>query len=81
MDFGRITAALSGWDKWCGGWSQAAAEHAQLGSPILEQGRTRSAGAHLAQAAVYYHLAKFLFTERGPTRTHVHLGVRSVRSG
>jgi dienelactone hydrolase len=60
-DFDRITSALGSWGEWCQGWSQAAAQHAQLGRQALEQGRTRSAGGHLAQAAVYYHFAKFLF--------------------
>jgi pimeloyl-ACP methyl ester carboxylesterase len=61
VDFGRITSALNSWDEWCQGWSQAAAQHAELGHRALQQGRTRSAGGHLAQAAVYYHFAKFLF--------------------
>ena len=52
---------MGSWDEWCQGWSQAAAQHAELGRQALEQGRTRSAGGHLAQAAVYYHFAKFLF--------------------
>jgi hypothetical protein len=30
-DFDRITSALSSWDEWCRGWSEAAALHAQLG--------------------------------------------------
>ena len=54
-DFDRITSALGSWDDWCGGWSQAAAGHEELGTRALAQGRTRSAGGHLAQAAVYYH--------------------------
>ena len=62
-DFDRITAALDSWDDWCAGWSQAAAGHEELGTRALAQGRTRSAGAHLAQAAVYYHFAKFLFVQ------------------
>ena len=61
VDFDRITSALDSWDEWCQGWSQAAAQHAELGQQALEKGRTRSAGGHLAQAAVYYHFAKFLF--------------------
>ena len=54
-DFDRITSALGSWDDWCGGWSQAAAGHEEFGCRALAQGRTRSAGGHLAQAAVYYH--------------------------
>jgi dienelactone hydrolase len=60
-DFERITSGLASWDDWCAGWSAVAAEHEQLGRDALAAGRELSAGAHLAQAAVYYHFAKFLF--------------------
>ena len=60
-DFERITSVLATWDDWCSGWSQVAAEHEQLGRNALAAGRDMSAGAHLSQAAVYYHFAKFLF--------------------
>ena len=60
-DFGRITGSLGSWDGWCAAWSAVAAEHEQLGRDALAAGRELSAGAHLAQAAVYYHFAKFLF--------------------
>jgi dienelactone hydrolase len=60
-DFERITSGLSSWDGWCEAWSAVAAEHEQLGRDALAGHRERSAGAHLAQAAVYYHFAKFLF--------------------
>jgi dienelactone hydrolase len=60
-DFERITSGLATWDDWCAGWSQVAAEHEQLGRNALAVGRDMSAGAHLSQAAVYYHFAKFLF--------------------
>jgi dipeptidyl aminopeptidase/acylaminoacyl peptidase len=60
-DFERITSGLASWDDWCAGWSAVAAEHEQLGRDALAAGREMSAGAHLAQAAVYYHFAKFLF--------------------
>ena len=62
-DFERITAGLTRWDDWCAAWCRAAGEHAELGFTALEQGRTVSAGGHLAQAAVYYHFAKFLFVQ------------------
>src|SRR5207248_10085169 len=56
-------------DDWCAGWSQVAAEHEQLGRNALAAGRGMSAGAHLSQAAVYYHFAKFLFvTDPGQMR-------------
>ncbi len=61
-DFDRITRALDRWEDWCAAWSTVGAEHEQLGRAALAAGREMSAGAHLAQAAVYYHFAKFLFT-------------------
>jgi 2,6-dihydroxypseudooxynicotine hydrolase len=60
-DFERITSGLAAWDDWCAAWSEVAAEHEQLGRDALAAGRDMSAGAHLSQAAVYYHFAKFLF--------------------
>jgi dipeptidyl aminopeptidase/acylaminoacyl peptidase len=60
-DFTRVTSAIASWDEWCGAWSGAAAEHEELGRRALADGRRRSGGDHLAQAAVYYHFAKFLF--------------------
>ena len=62
-DFARITAAISGWEEWCRAWTAAGAEHEALGREALAEGRGRSAGAHLAQAAVYHHFAKFLFVD------------------
>ena len=60
-DFERITSSLQSWADWCAAWSAVAAEHEQLGRDALAAGRQLSAGAHLSQAAVYYHFAKFLF--------------------
>ncbi len=69
-DFERITSGLASWDDWCAGWSEVAAEHEQLGRDALAAGRDMSAGAHLSQAAVYYHFAKFLFVnDPGQMRT------------
>jgi dipeptidyl aminopeptidase/acylaminoacyl peptidase len=62
-DFERITASLDRWAEWCGAWSRAASEHEALGREALAAGRNRSAGAHLARAAVYFHFAKFVFVE------------------
>lgn len=62
-DFERVTAGLRGWDQWCEAWSAVAAEHEELAAQAAEEGRLRSAGAHYAQAAVYYHFAKFLFVQ------------------
>lgn len=60
-DFERITGGLQRWEDWCAAWSAVGAEHEELGRTALAAGHQMSAGAHLAQAAVYYHFAKFLF--------------------
>ena len=62
-DFARVTGGLTGWSDWCAAWSRVAAEHEALGAEAMAQRRTRSAGQHYAQAAVYYHFAKFLFVQ------------------
>ena len=62
-DFERITSGLERWADWCAAWSAVGAEHEALGRAALDAGRTMSAGAHLSQAAVYYHFAKFLFVD------------------
>lgn len=62
-DFERITANLDRWDDWCDVWSRTGSEHEVLGREALRLGRTRSAGAHLARAAVYFHFAKFVFVD------------------
>ena len=56
-------AASRRWDDWCAAWVAAGSEHEALGRDALAEGRHRSAGEHLAQAAVYYHFAKFVFVE------------------
>ncbi len=60
-DFVRVTAAIRSWDAWCQQWCAAGAEHEKLGRDALADGRQRSAAAHMSQAAVYYHFAKFMF--------------------
>ena len=62
-DFARVTSAIAGWDEWCRVWSGAAAVHEDLGRTALADGRRLSGGGHLAQAALYYHFAKFLFVQ------------------
>lgn len=62
-DLERITSGLDSWDGWCAAWSEVAAEHEALGRVALGEDRLRSAGEHLAQAALYYHFAKFLFVQ------------------
>lgn len=62
-DFERVTAGIERWADWCAAWVAVGAEHEELGRTALAEGRTRSAGEHLAQAAVYHHFAKFVFVE------------------
>lgn len=60
-DFTRITAGIERWDDWCRTWTAEGSAHEALGRAALAEGRTRSAGEHLARAAVYHHFAKFVF--------------------
>ena len=62
-DFERVTGGLEHWSDWCAAWVAAGSEHEALGRGALAEGRLRSAGEHLAQAAVYHHFAKFVFVE------------------
>ncbi|MFS8478648.1 MAG: alpha/beta fold hydrolase [Micromonosporaceae bacterium] len=62
-DFERVTRGLQRWDDWCRAWSEVAAEHEALAVEAVREQRLRSAGQHYAQAAVYYHFAKFLFVQ------------------
>src|SRR6266851_1723453 len=62
-DFVRVTSAIETWGSWCEQWCAAGAVHEKLGRDALAAGRRRSAGAHLSQAAVYYHFAKFMFVD------------------
>jgi 2,6-dihydroxypseudooxynicotine hydrolase len=76
-DFETITAGLERWEDWPEAWCAGARVHEDLGREALEQGRWLSAGAHLAQAAVYYHFAKFVFVEDLATMRAAHR--RAVR--
>ena len=62
-DFARVTATIERWDQWCAAWCAAGAEHEELGRAALADGRGQSAGTDLAQAAAYYHFAKFVFMQ------------------
>lgn len=78
-DFERITSGLQRWEDWCAAWSTVGAEHEELGRTALAAGHQLSAGAHLAQAAVYYHFAKFLFVnDLDQMRTAHHAAVRCL---
>jgi dipeptidyl aminopeptidase/acylaminoacyl peptidase len=62
-DFERVTGGIERWSDWCSAWVAAGAAHEALGRDALAERRLRSAGEHLAQAAVYHHFAKFVFVE------------------
>jgi len=62
-DFGEVTSSLDKWAQWCEAWSEMAGGHEKLGRQALADGRLRSAGEHLAQAATYYHFAQFVFLD------------------
>lgn len=76
-DFERVTGGLERWDDWCAAWSAVAQEHEVLGVVAAEEGRRTSAGQHFAQAAVYYHFAKFLFVQDLDQMRAAHM--RAVR--
>jgi 2,6-dihydroxypseudooxynicotine hydrolase len=76
-DLQRITAAVTRWEEWCDAWCRVAEEHEALGRDALAQGRLRSAGDHLAQAAVYFHFGKFVFVEDRTRMRRAH--ERAVR--
>ena len=78
-DFVRVTSAIESWGSWCEQWCAAGAVHEKLGRDALAAGRRRSAGAHLSQAAVYYHFAKFMSVEDIDQMRAAHLmAVRSA---
>jgi dienelactone hydrolase len=62
-DFARVTASVQTWPEWCAAWVAFGEQHEALGREALAEGRLRSGGEHLAQAAAYYHFAKFVFVE------------------
>jgi len=62
-DFQRVTGQVERWEDWCAAWSAVGSEHEALGRRALDEGRQLSAGQHLAQAAVYFHFAKFVFVQ------------------
>jgi 2,6-dihydroxypseudooxynicotine hydrolase len=80
-DFERVTRGLQRWEDWCQAWSEVAAEHEALAVEAVSEQRLRSAGQHYAQAAVYYHFAKFLFVQdRDQMRTAHAAAVRCLNA-
>src|SRR3954464_6558290 len=62
-DFARVTASVEAWPEWCAAWVAVGEQHEELGREAPKDGRRRSGGEHRAQAAAYYHFAKFVFVE------------------
>lgn len=60
-DYAEVTGAIEHWDQWCAAWSRIGERHEALGRAALDDGRSLSAGEHLAVAATCFHFAKFLF--------------------
>lgn len=60
-DFAEVAAGIDRWDQWCAAWSRIGERHEEIGRTALVEGRTRTAGEQLAQAATSYHFGKFLF--------------------
>ena len=77
-DYVHIAARLERWEDWCAAWCEAGAEHESLGVAARAAGNSRSAGEHLARAAVYFHFAKFLFVHDLDQARAAH--VRAVAS-
>jgi 2,6-dihydroxypseudooxynicotine hydrolase len=62
---GRITR----FEDWCPEWVRLGAVHEAAGDAALEAGRTITAGAAYARAALYYHVGQFvLFSDRAEKR-------------
>lgn len=62
-DFTTVTNSVQKWSEWADAWAVAGKVMEDLGREALKEGRYRSAGAHLSQAAVYYHFGKFVYTD------------------
>lgn len=62
-DFTTVTNSVQKWSEWGDAWAQAGKEMEDLGREALREGRYKSAGAHLSQAAVYYHFGKFVYVD------------------
>jgi len=72
-DVEEVAREVGHWDGWCAAWSVIGARHEALGRVALAEGRQRSAGEHLAQAATSYHFGKFLFVHRPEEARTAHL--------
>jgi 2,6-dihydroxypseudooxynicotine hydrolase len=55
FDFNTVTNSVTKWSDWADAWAKKGQEIEDLGREAIKDGRFKSAGAHLSQAAVYYH--------------------------
>jgi dipeptidyl aminopeptidase/acylaminoacyl peptidase len=62
-DFTTVTDSVQKWSEWGDAWARAGQVMEDLGREALREGRYKSAGAHLSQAAVYYHFGKFVYVD------------------
>jgi dipeptidyl aminopeptidase/acylaminoacyl peptidase len=63
FDFNTVTNSVTKWSDWADAWAKKGQEIEDLGREAIKDGRFKSAGAHLSQAAVYYHFGKFVYTD------------------
>lgn len=71
-DFNAVTSSVQRWEEWADAWVAAGQVHEGLGREALQEERFRSAGDHLATAAVYYHFGKFVLVDYPDTMRRVH---------
>ncbi|MFM1916864.1 MAG: hypothetical protein RJB01_379 [Actinomycetota bacterium] len=71
-DFNSVTSSVMRWEDWADAWVAAGSVHENLGREALGDGRNRSAGQHLATAAVYYHFGKFVFVDYPEVMKRTH---------
>ncbi len=62
-DFQHVADTVQRWEDWCDAWVSRGEVHEKLAEEALATGRDRSAGVHLATAAVCFHFGKFLFVQ------------------
>lgn len=71
-DFQLVADTVERWEDWCDAWMARGAVHEELAAEARERDRLRSAGVHLATAAVCHHFGKFLFVQDPVTMRAAH---------
>ena len=80
-DFTRVTSAIAGWDGLVRGVVRAPPPSTRTSAGARSvTGTGLSGGGHLAQAAVYYHFAKFLFVQDLAQMRQAHAAAVRCRS-